>query len=83
MAAVPDDLKTQPQLRAVSAEPALAKHAAQPGDSDVRCSEDGSRCLSRDEVRSISRRIVAERQRLIALLAAYDSQQSEPPSANH
>jgi hypothetical protein len=83
MAAVPEDLETQPQLRAVSPEAASTEHAAKPGDPDVTCSEDGSRHLSRDEVRAISRRVVTEHQRLIALLAAYDSQQSEPPGTNH
>lgn len=83
MAAVPEDLETQPQMRAVSDEGASAENAAKPGDPDVTCSEDGSRCLSRDDVRAISRRVVTEHQRLIALLAAYDSQQSEPPSMNH
>ena len=83
MAAVPEDRETQPQLRAVSPEAASAEHPAQPGDPDVTCSEDGSRCLSRDEVRAISRRVVAKRQRMIALLAAYDSQQSEPTGTNH
>lgn len=82
MAAVPDDRKTQPHLRAVSAEAAPAEHAAKPGDPYVTCSEDGSRCLSREEVRAISRRVVAEHQRLIALLAAYDSQQSQPPGTS-
>ena len=82
MAAVPDDLETQPHVRAVPAEAAPAESAAQSGDRDVTCSEDGSRCLSRDEVRAISRRAVAEHQRLIALLAAYDSQQSGPPSTS-
>jgi hypothetical protein len=83
MAAVPEDLETQPQLRAVSPEAASAEHPAQPCDPEITCSEDGSRYLSRDEVHAISRRVVTEHQRLIALLAAYDSQQSEPPSANH
>lgn len=83
MAAVPDDLETQPHVRAVPAEAAPAEHAAQPDDPEVTCSEDGSRCLSREEVRAISRRVVTEHQRLIALLAAYDSQRSEPPGTNH
>ena len=83
MAAVPEDMERQPQLRAVSPNAAPAEHSSKPGDPDVTCSEDGSRCLSRDEVRAISRRVVTEHQRMIALLAAYDSQQSEPPSTNH
>ena len=73
MAAVPDDLETQPHLRAVSAEAAPAKPAAHPDDPDVRCSEDGSRCLSREERRAIGRRVIAERQRAFELLEIYDS----------
>lgn len=83
MAAAPEDLETQPPLRGVSAEATSAEHAERSGDPDVKCSEDGSRCLSRDEVRSIARRVVAEHQRMIALLAAYDNQQSEPSSTKH
>lgn len=79
MAAVPEDLVTPPQLRAVSPEAAPAEHAPRSGDPDVTCSDDGSRCLSRDEARAIAHRVVAERQRMIALLAAYDSQRAEPP----
>jgi hypothetical protein len=82
MAAKPEDLETQPQLRAVSAEAAPADHAARSGDPDVRCSEDSSRSMSRDEVRALARGVVAEHQRLIALLADYDSQQSESPGTN-
>ena len=67
MAAVPEDLETQPHVRAVPADAAPASHQSP----------------SRDEVRAISRRVVTEHERLIALLAAYDSQQSEPPSENH
>lgn len=73
MAAVPEDLETQPQLRAVSPEAASADRAAQPGDPDVTCSEDGSRCLSREERRAIGRRVIAERQRAFELLEMYDS----------
>lgn len=83
MAAVPEDLEAQPQLRAVPAEAAPAAHAAKPDDPDVTCSDNGSRCLSREDVRAISRRVVAEHQRLIALLAAYDSQQTEPRGTSH
>lgn len=73
MAAVPEDLETQPQLRAVPVETAPADRAAQPGDPDVTCSEDGSRCLSREERRAIGRRVIAERQRAFELLERYDS----------
>ncbi len=73
MAAVPEDLETQPHLRAVSAEVAPADNSAKPGDPDVRCSEDGSRCLSREERRAIGRRVIAERQRAFALLEMFDS----------
>jgi hypothetical protein len=73
MAAVPDDRETQPQLRAVSVEAAPAEHPAQPGDPDLTCSEDGSRCLSREERRAIGRRVIAERQRAFELLEMYDS----------
>ncbi|MCA9877602.1 MAG: hypothetical protein KC442_07465 [Thermomicrobiales bacterium] len=83
MAAVPEDLTTPPQLRAVAAETASTEHGPQPSDLDVTCSEDGSHCLSTDDVRTISRRVVAEHQRLISLLAAYDSQQSEPSGMSH
>ena len=83
MAAVPEDLETQLQLRDVSTEATSADHHFKPGDPDVKCSEDGTRCLSREEVRAISRRVIAERQRMIALLSAYDSQPSGPPSPDH
>ncbi len=73
MAAVPEDLEGQPQLRPVSAEAAPAEHAAKPGDPDVTCSEDGRRCLSREERRAIGRRVIAERQRAFELLEMYDS----------
>ena len=73
MAAVPDDLETQPHVRAVPAEAAPAEHAAQPDDPEVTCSEDGSRCLSREERRATGRRVIAERQRAFELLEKFDS----------
>ncbi len=73
MAAVPEDLETQPHVRAVSADAAPAEHAAKSDDPDVTCSEDGSRCLSREERRAIGRRVIAERQRAFELLEMYDA----------
>lgn len=78
MAAVPEDLETQQQLRAVSPEAAPADHHQQTGNPDDRCSEDGSRCLSREERLAIGWRVIAERQLAFALLAAYDRMQPDP-----
>lgn len=75
MAAVPDEMETQLHLREVSVEVAPAAQPPQAGDPDVTCSEDGSRCLSREERQEIGRRVVAERQRAFALLETYDSRQ--------
>lgn len=80
MAAVPEDLETQAQLRAVSSEAVSAELASNSGEAQIGCGSVVS--LSRDEVRAMSRRIVAEHQRMIALLATYDSQQSGLPNAN-
>ena len=82
-AAVPDEMDTQLHLREVSVEVVPAAQPPQAGDPDVTCSEDGSRCLSREEVRALGRRVISERQRMIELLAAYDSQQLGPASSKH
>jgi hypothetical protein len=75
MAAEQHDVEKKTHTPASHLKDVSANHPMPPAAADVTCSEDGSRCLSREEVRALSRRIVAERQRMIALLAAYDSQQ--------
>ena len=75
MAAVPEDLETQAQLRAVSSEAVSAAPSSLSSDSDIHCSDDGSRCLSREERLAIGRNVIAERQRAFALLEAYDALQ--------
>lgn len=74
MSETPVDAGRQHEVGASSAEEFASVRSSQPDASDLRCSEDGSRCLSRAQVRAISRRVIAQRQRAIAVLAAYDDQ---------
>lgn len=73
MVAEQRDTEGLSQVQASHLKDASADHAQQPHGDDVRCSEDGSRCLSQKERRAIGRRVIAERQGAFALLEKYDS----------
>lgn len=75
MVAAQKDWEEQPLALVTPPDAATGEPARQTELADVHCSEDGSRCLSREERRAIGRQVIAERQRAFALLDAYDSHQ--------
>jgi hypothetical protein len=73
MVAEQRDTESLTQAQASHLKDVSADHAQQTLGDDVRCSEDGSRCLSQKERRAIGRRVIAERQGAFAILETYDS----------
>lgn len=73
MAAERRDVASQARTHASDLKDVAAAQAQQPGETDVTCSDDGSRCLSLEERRAIGRKVIAERQRAFALLELYDT----------
>lgn len=67
-------VEVEAQIRATSSETATTELAHRPGGTDDTATASVRRQLSRDQRRAIGQRVIEKRQRMLALLEAYDNQ---------